>query len=166
MLMRGLGVRVCRGRKAGAVGLLLRAPLSQQTQKPERGTGSWRASLAPFYHLSKPRLSALVIVTTMFSYGLAPGAFEVAAFAGSAIGTSLCVASAQTWNQLIEVERDRRMLRTENRPLPVGQLSTREAAAFGVGTAALGAAVLLATCPPLSCLLATSNIALYGAGLL
>lgn len=39
-------------------------------------------------------------------------------WANAAVGTALCIGSANTWNQIIEVERDRRMLRTENRPLP------------------------------------------------
>jgi heme o synthase len=100
-------------------------------------------------------------VTTMMSYGLAPGAFELMPFLGSALGTSLAVVSAQTWNQLIEVDRDRRMLRTEKRPLPLGLISKNSAVVFGVASAALGGSILLATCPMTSFSLAMANVALY-----
>lgn len=52
--------------------------------------------------LTKARLSALVILTTMCGYALAPCATNVITLAWTTVGTGLCVASANSINQWIE----------------------------------------------------------------
>jgi heme O synthase-like polyprenyltransferase len=100
-----------------------------------------------------------------------------------AVGTALCIGSANSWNQVFEVERDKLMLRTRKRPLPskircwvqtrcfvvcslflvtAGALTKSQAMTFASITGALGTGVLCLTSPTITALLACSNIGLYG----
>jgi len=76
-------------------------------------------SQLPMYYLglSKSRLTGLVVVTAMAGYALAPAAFAVVPFASLTLGTALTSASANTINQIMEVEFDSQMDRTKNRVL-------------------------------------------------
>ena len=47
-----------------------------------------------------PPSPGLVLLTTMGGYALAPGAFDPLTCAGLAVGTGLCVASANAYNQV------------------------------------------------------------------
>jgi protoheme IX farnesyltransferase len=117
--------------------------------------------LTLYMRLSKVRLGAMVVLSTIFGYLLAPGAFDVAMFASTVIGTSFTVASANSINQYLEVEYDALMKRTKNRPLPAGHMTPNHALAFGVGTGALGTVILGTLVNPISATLAFSNIILY-----
>ena len=116
---------------------------------------------ASFMELGKPRLSALVVLTTMFGYSVAPGPFEMASFFGASVGTAALAVSAGAFNQYIERDLDAKMIRTRARPLPSGRLMPREALQFAVGTSAVGVAVLAVTCPIESVVLGALNTALY-----
>jgi heme o synthase len=94
--------------------------------------------------LTKARLSALVVVTTLAGYLLGAGAktWTDPTYAWRALhtilGTTLAAFAAAVFNQLLEVEQDALMHRTANRPLP-GQRIPREGAfAMGWLMAALG----------------------------
>lgn len=89
-----------------------------------------------YYELTKPRLNFLVLVTTFV------GAYVAARFAGQSIFhwsilaalvcTAMTAGSAAILNQAIERDRDKKMRRTANRPLPSGRITRFEAVAFGV----------------------------------
>ena len=83
------------------------------------------------------------------------------ALAAVASGTFLASASANTWNQLYEIDSDAKMARTRARPLPSRRLSATHATGFGLTTAAASAALLYAGCNPLTAALGMSNILLY-----
>ncbi len=53
---------------------------------------------------------------------MAPAPFALAPFVLSSVGTSLAIASANTFNQVIEIEKDALMSRTWNRILPSGNI--------------------------------------------
>ena len=72
-------------------------------------------------------------------------------------GTSAC---ANALNQLREIDRDGRMARTKNRPLPSGRCGPEAAAVFATAAGGGGAACL-ATLDPFAAALAVGNIALY-----
>ncbi len=86
--------------------------------------------------LTKARLSALVVVTTLAGYWLhhilhpAPGDFPWRLI-NTLIGTTLTAFGAAVFNQLMEVDADARMTRTAERPLPARRIPTE--AAFGLG---------------------------------
>ncbi len=88
--------------------------------------------LSPFFELTKPRLSALVLLTTGIGFWLGmrqsaqwlTGLFAL-------IGTWLVVGGANALNQWMERETDAKMQRTRARPLPTGRLSPSQAYRFG-----------------------------------
>jgi len=116
-----------------------------------------------YLELSKARLSSLVVFTTgagFICHGTLP--FDFATMASVCVGTSLCAASAGTFNQIFETKRDASMKRTFNRPLPSGKISQNAAIGWGVGTGVLGTSLLLAGCNPVVAAMGAFNIALYG----
>lgn len=91
--------------------------------------------------LTKAKLSLLVVLTTAagFLSGLTSGGQWVA-FLHTIFGTSLAAFGAAVFNQLMEMEADRRMRRTEDRPLPAGRVTP--AAAFCLGWVLCSAGVV------------------------
>lgn len=127
------------------------------TGQERRGVGSVRALM----ELGKPRLSSLVVLTTMFGYSVAPGAFDWISFSGSSLGTASLAVSAAAFNQYLERHLDAKMVRTRSRPLPAGILSPNTALLFAVSSSAFGLGLLALTCPLGSTLLGAVNVALY-----
>lgn len=111
--------------------------------------------------LSKVRLSSLVVMTTGAGFLMAGGPISWGTFAAATVGTSLAAASANTFNQVWEIELDAKMNRTCKRPLPSGRITRNHAVAFGATTAATSIAILAAGCNPLVASLGLFNIGLY-----
>eukprot|EP00946_MAST-07B_sp_MAST-7B-sp1_P002674 g2674.t1 len=113
--------------------------------------------------LSKARLSALVVMTTgagaLFAGPVALG--QGGTVAAACVGTAMCAASANTFNQCYEIKTDALMARTAKRPLPSGRATMTQALGFGVGTGSAGVATLLAGCNPVTAAMGAANIALY-----
>ena len=120
---------------------------------------------ARFAALSKARLGALVVASTMASFAVAApiNAATLAPFLLTSVGTGLAVASANSINQMLEVSNDRRMRRTEQRPLVRGLLSMPAAGAFALGCGLLGPALIALGGSELAASLALGNIVLYTA---
>ena len=121
--------------------------------------------LSNLTELSKARLSALVVSTTAFGF-LAAGPTALAytslpTFMAASLGTALCASSAATFNQIIEVEKDRQMKRTANRPLVTGAISRSVALGVGCVTGTAGGIVLGCGTDPLTTILGVGNIGLY-----
>ena len=98
--------------------------------------------------------------------GYAAGAVDLTAIdwtavAALSVGTSLAAGSANTFNQIIEGQRDRRMKRTALRPLPSNRISYAHATAFGVGSGVTSFAILAAGTNPVTAGLGLANIGLY-----
>ena len=117
-------------------------------------TEEWRArtggaartawvAVRSYPELAKARLASLVVVTTAVGYLMAGGGRGSAAtLAATLVGTALAACGSMALNQLLEAERDGRMERTRNRPVPAGVVTPRHALAFGVTVAATGLATL------------------------
>lgn len=102
-----------------------------------------RSRLADWCELAKPRLSLMVVLTTIIGYIVAPGEnLDMARLIHAALGTALAAAGASAMNQVMERRYDALMRRTANRPLPAGRLTFREASVFGVLSALLGVGYL------------------------
>src|SRR3989475_7764279 len=115
---------------------------------------------ADLMELTKPRITFLVLITTLvgFYMGSREGMNFLLLF-HTILGTGLVASGTSALNQYFERDLDARMVRTRNRPLPDGRLLANEALVFsglisaaGVGyllyfvnalTAALGAATLV-----------------------
>jgi protoheme IX farnesyltransferase len=114
-----------------------------------------------YSELSKTRLTILVVLTAMSGVALSPLPASIPVLLSTALGTTLCSASANTWNQISEVVYDAQMPRTRTRPLVRRALTPLHAACFGAVTGASGVALLWACVNPLTATLGLANIALY-----
>ena len=103
---------------------------------------------AVYGELSKSRLSGLVVATTTAGYLMTSGPLDVTCFASALGGTFLCAASANSFNQLMEVRNDAAMNRTAKRPLPSGRITPTHAAGWATiaGTAGVGTLFLGTNC--------------------
>jgi protoheme IX farnesyltransferase len=126
------------------------------------GSGLFRARLADFLELTKPRITMLVVVTAAMGYVLAaPAHFDGMLLFHTLIGTALVCAGTSTLNQVWEVTRDARMQRTQRRPLPAGRLSVEAALLFGVLLSLAGLGALACRVNLLAALVAGFTLASY-----
>jgi heme o synthase len=120
---------------------------------------TWRCYLA----LAKPRIVAVITFTAVIGALLArpdlPPWSKV--FWGS-LGIMLASGCAATLNQIFDRHIDRQMARTRARPLPVGQVSSRQAVLFAsaLGCTGIGALVLFVN--PLTAALTFAALIGYG----
>lgn len=126
-----------------------------------RGAGFF-ARLGDYVELTKPRISALVLVA------VAAGAFVSSwgqphplTLVHTLLGTLLVAASASGFNQYLERHSDALMPRTQSRPLPAGRLSSGEVMVFSVGCLFAGAVYLLLAVNWLTALAAGATWILY-----
>ena len=92
-----------------------------------------RGRAADYFELTKPRVTAMVLVTTLAGYYLgAAGAFEVAIALNLLAGTALASGGTLALNQYMERDADAVMKRTRYRPIPDKRIHPAEALCFGV----------------------------------
>ncbi|KEG12319.1 putative protoheme IX farnesyltransferase [Trypanosoma grayi] len=103
------------------------------------------------YQLGKIRLSAFVTATSVVGYVICGGASPVIASAVT-VGTLLQCCSANTANQVIEVEHDKKMKRTCRRPLPMGYVTRTKASALSGAELFLGTGILYLVNPHVAAL--------------
>ncbi len=102
-----------------------------------------KRDIALYLEASKARLASLVLLTTLVGYVLgAHGQASGVVLLATMLGTALTAFGANILNQLFEIERDRLMPRTENRPLPSGRLSRQRAARWAVFSIIGGSLIL------------------------
>jgi heme o synthase len=107
-----------------------------------------------YVSLTKPDVSFLVLMTTGAGYYMgARGAVSWLHLIHVVFATMLIAAGTAALNHYIERDSDRYMRRTASRPLPTGQLTPREALAFGFVLCAAGAIDLYTAAGYLPCLL-------------
>jgi len=115
-----------------------------------------------YFDLTKFRLSSTVVFSSAIGFTLASDKivwsklllFSIAAFATTV--------AANIINQIIERNLDKLMTRTENRPLPSGRLSVKEAAVFGWIMASIAVYILFYEFNYKAGLLALLSMFLYG----
>jgi 4-hydroxybenzoate polyprenyltransferase len=119
-------------------------------------TGNWVDSYAPLWsrpylrlsRLDRPIGSWLLLMPCWWSAALAAGmAHDVARLPLTLmlffVGAFAMRGAGCTWNDITDRDLDARVERTRSRPIPAGQVSVAQAAAFLVLQALLGLAVLL-----------------------
>lgn len=119
---------------------------------------SWRV----FMELTKPRVTLMVVLTTLVGYLLAsPGRLDWPRLAWTLLGTAILSTSALALNQFLERSSDARMQRTSGRPLPSKRLTPAAALAFGAGTGIAGTLQLLWTVNLLTAVLGLLTLVSY-----
>jgi protoheme IX farnesyltransferase len=109
------------------------------------GQARWLARARDFVALTRPRVLTLVLFTAPPAMVMGhEGWPDPLVVLGIILGAALIGAGCGALNASWERDRDRKMERTEDRPLPSGRLSLRDAVIFGLAISALGVAVLYA----------------------
>jgi protoheme IX farnesyltransferase len=111
--------------------------------------------------LAKPRLSALVMLTSAGGMWLAPGRIGPARAVLSVLATAAVVGAANALNCYLERDVDARMRRTRDRPLPAGRLDPFVALGLGLMVPAFALPVLAMTANGLTAFLALVALATY-----
>lgn len=124
--------------------------------------GAPRATWADYVSLIKPRIIELLLVTTLPVMFLAQrGVPHLGLMLATLIGGTLSAGAANTFNCYIDRDMDRKMHRTEHRPLVTGVISPGRALAFGYAQAIVSMAIFAAFVNMLSAALALLAIVMY-----
>lgn len=92
-----------------------------------------RPRVADYVELTKPRIGALVLITTIVGYMAASsGAVDFVRLLHTVLGTAMAAAGANILNQFIERDRDALMARTSGRPIPSGRVPAIDALWIGL----------------------------------
>lgn len=123
------------------------------------------SALRDLVSLTKPRITFFVVLTAAVGFvaGLegSLASIDVALLLHTLVGTALVASGTSAFNQLWEVEVDRRMARTRNRPLPDGRLPVRLAFSFALLVSVAGTAQLYFFANALTALLAALTLTSY-----
>jgi protoheme IX farnesyltransferase len=137
-------------------------PFAPPASPPAVSASGLGELLGCYLELAKARLAALVVLTAIVGYVLAArGAFDARVMLWTVLGTALTAFGANILNQWLEADRDRRMDRTRDRPLPAGRIGRRTALVWGVSSSVVGLALLALGANRLTALLAAFVILLY-----
>jgi heme o synthase len=134
------------------------ADASMPVAVPELRRRVYRDLLA----LTKPRVTLLVLITTLIGFHLGTrGPTDLALLLHTVMGTALVASGAAAINQVMEQRIDGLMRRTRLRPLPAGRLGSREARAFALVLAAVGLVQLALGANVIAALVALATIVSY-----
>ena len=123
---------------------------------------SVRAGLAGYIALTKPRIIELLLVTTVPTMFVAErGVPSVWLMVATVVGGALAAGGANAMNMVIDLDIDRVMERTRDRPLVTGAVGSKGAMVFAVSLEVVAFAWLVATVNLLSAALAVSATIFY-----
>ena len=123
---------------------------------------SVRASLAGYVALPKPRIIELLLVTTVPTMFVAErGVPSVWLMAATVVGGTLAAGGANAINMVVDLDIDRVMERTRDRPLVTGVVGPTRAVVFAVSLEVVAFLWLVVTVNLLSAVLAVSATIFY-----
>ncbi len=123
---------------------------------------NWRQQLKDYYELSKPGIGFYAVISTFAAFWLAsPATIDYVLLLHTLIATALVTAGGGALNQVIEVEADKLMRRTENRPLPSGRIPLNLAIVYGLFFAITGVVYMQLAVNTLSAVLAIGTLIGY-----
>ena len=100
-------------------------------------------TLGAYLLLTKPRLLPLVLFSGLPALILAAGRWpEPGLVLTTLVGTAIAAGAANALNSYLERDRDARMARTRQRPLPAGRLAPGRALVFALALLVIGTALL------------------------
>ncbi len=118
----------------------------------------WRA----YYQMTKPRVVALLVLTALVGMSLSvPGGLPWQILIPAMLGIGLLSSAAAALNHIIDKKIDAVMGRTHNRPLPQGQVSSKNAIIFAISIALVGFVLLYALVNPLTAYLTFAGLVGY-----
>ena len=123
------------------------------------------ATASAYVELTKPKLWWLLCLVALAAMGMAAGpALEIDTAVATVAGGILAIGASGTFNNVFERDVDRRMARTNERPLVEGRVPVRNALAFGVLLTVASVAVFVAFVNVLSAALGVLAILFYSVG--
>jgi protoheme IX farnesyltransferase len=128
---------------------------------PSRPRTSW-STVGAYVALTKPRIIELLLVTTLPTMVVAQrGLPPLWLMAATLVGGALAAGGANAINMVVDVDIDRVMKRTKNRPLVTGAMTPRAALVFALALEAAAFAELSLAVNLLSAVLALSATLFY-----
>ena len=123
------------------------------------------ATVSAYVELTKPKLWWLLCLVALAAMGMAAGrSLPLDTAVATVVGGVLAIGASGTFNNVIERDVDKRMARTNERPLVEGRIPVRNALTFGVLLAAASVAVFVAFVNVLSAVLGLLAILYYSVG--
>jgi heme o synthase len=123
---------------------------------------NWRQQLRDYYELSKPGIGFYAVISTFAAFWLAsPATIDYVLLLHTLIATALVTAGGGALNQVIEVEADKQMRRTENRPLPSGRIPVKVGMVYGLFFAIVGVVYMQLAVNTISAVLAIGTLIGY-----
>jgi len=118
--------------------------------------------IGDYYELTKPRIMYLLLITTIAAMVMAArGIPPLAVTLWTLLGGALAAASAGTFNCIYDVDIDALMKRTQNRPLPTGRISIRNATIFAIALGIASFAIMYLLVNPLAAWLSLAGNVYY-----
>lgn len=115
-----------------------------------------------YLQLCKPKVVTLIVFTAVVGMALAtPGWVPWQPLVFGTLGIGAAAACGAAINHLIEEQRDAKMWRTQNRPLPTGRLDRRQAGLFATVLGITAMVVLWAWVNPLTAVLTAAALIGY-----
>ncbi len=115
-----------------------------------------------YIQLTKFRLSSLVVFSAAMGYIIAMGRdFNWLSLFILSLGGFLVTGASNTFNQIIEKDLDKLMVRTANRPIPTNRMTTLEALIAGIAMGVSGVTILWVFLNPLCGILSFISLLLY-----
>jgi len=115
-----------------------------------------------YLELTKPRVTLMVLITTLVGFYLgAQGEVNALLLLHTLLGTALVAGGTSALNQYLERDIDAKMRRTQNRPLPTGRLTPRQALIFACSIAFIGLIYLVLAVNLLTASLAAATLISY-----
>jgi len=141
----------------------LDAPAALRGPGHRRLGASWSwSTVGAYVALTKPRIIELLLVTTLPTMVVAQrGLPPVWLMAATLVGGALAAGGANAINMVVDVDIDRVMKRTKNRPLVTGALTPRAALVFALALEAAAFVELTLAVNLLSAVLALSATLFY-----
>ena len=133
--------------------------MSTETIKENRVTT--KLTIRDVAAFCKLRLATLVVMSAAFCFVLASATIDYAQLTILIIGGFLVTAASNGFNQIIERNLDKLMVRTQNRPLPSGKMTLNQAYFIASSAGLIGITLLWVLINPLSGILGTLALLLY-----
>jgi len=124
---------------------------------------SFTEKLTCYAQLFKLKLTTFVVISAVFGYFIGVDTFVFSELLWLIIGGFFVTASSNSFNQIIEKEYDKLMKRTQNRPLPLNKISTKESFWVAMVLGFAGVSFLWLFLNPLSGILGVLAIFMYAA---
>ncbi len=138
--------------------------MSLNVSNPPATTGQipGRGILQEYYRITKPRVVALIMFTAIAGMFLAvPGMPDMLTLLFATLGIGLAAASGAAVNHVLDEDKDARMMRTRNRPIPSGRIRTQSALIFACILAAVSMLILTVAVNTLTSLLTFASLIGY-----